>query len=36
MKLGDFLFLIQDEEAIKYIMPWLFDTAGNKIYVTTE
>lgn len=24
------------EEAIKYIMPWLVDIAGNKIYVTTE
>lgn len=24
------------EEAIKYITPWLLDTAHNKIYVTTE
>lgn len=24
------------EEAIKCIMPWLVDIAGNKIYVTTE
>ena len=24
------------EEAIKYITPWLLDTANNKIYVTTE
>ena len=24
------------EEAIKYLMPWLLDTANNKIYVTTE
>lgn len=23
-------------EAIKYITPWLLDTANNKIYVTTE
>lgn len=24
------------EEAIKYITPWLLDTANNKIYVDTE
>ena len=24
------------EEAIKYITPWLLDTANNKIYVTVE
>ena len=24
------------EEAIKYITPWLLDTANNKIYVTAE
>jgi len=24
------------EEAIKYITPWLLDTADNKIYVTVE
>lgn len=24
------------EEVIKYITPWLLDTANNKIYVTTE
>lgn len=24
------------EEAIKYITPWLVDTANNKIYVTTN
>lgn len=24
------------EEAIKYITPWLLDTANNKIYVTSE
>ncbi len=24
------------EEAIKYITPWLLDTAHKKIYVTTE
>ena len=24
------------EEAIKYIEPWLLDTAHNKIYVTVE
>ena len=24
------------KEMINYIMPWLVDIAGNKIYVTTE
>ena len=24
------------EEAINYLMPWILDTANNKIYVTTE
>jgi len=24
------------EKAIKYITPWLLDTANNKIYVTSE
>ena len=24
------------EEAIEYITPWLLDTIGSKIYVTTE
>ena len=24
------------EEAIKYVTPWLLDTANNKIYATVE
>ena len=28
--------MVATEDAIKYITPWLVDTANNKIYITTE